>query len=237
MKATSVSVVVPVRNEAPALAEFLRQLRNTLRPGDELIVVDGGSSDDSAKIACRHADNVITLTRPGRAQQMNAGAAAASGDWLWFVHADTSLTTAHRDALASTMLQAKNQWGRFDVRLSGVHPMLRVVAFMMNLRSRLTGIATGDQAIFVRTALFERVGGFPQQRLMEDVAFSAVLRKLASPVCLTPRLTTSSRRWEQHGIVRTIFLMWRLRYRYWRGEHPETLYRQYYRGGSSCEKE
>ena len=225
MNAETVSVIVPVRNEADHLAETLAGLRDALQEGDELIVVDGGSTDASVDIARRGADRVI-LSAPGRARQMNAGARQARGDWLWFVHADTRLNRSHRQALAA--LSAQGRWGRFDVRLSGRRILFRVIGAMINLRSRLSGIATGDQGIFVRQDIFAALGGYPDQPLMEDIALSRLLKRQARPCCLRPALVTSSRRWEARGAWPTIWLMWSLRYRYWRGAQPEELYRDYY---------
>ena len=222
-----VSVIVPVLNEADTLAESLIRLRTALADDDELIVVDGGSVDHSIDIARQLADTVLTSDQ-GRSFQMNAGAVCARGVWLWFIHADTVLNARHREALGS--LVSRTLWGRFDVRLSQPRPLFRVIAFMMNWRSRLTGIATGDQALFVRRDVFREQGGFPEQPLMEDIALSRRLRALARPACLRPPVITSSRRWERHGAWRTIWLMWSLRFRYWRGASPEALHREYYRG-------
>jgi len=222
----SVSVIVPVRNEAGNLADTLAMLRHALQDGDELIVVDGGSTDASVKIARELADQVI-LSAPGRARQMNAGARQARGDWLWFVHADTQLNRAHRQQLMRLPTEAR--WGRFDVRLSGRRFLYRVIGAMINLRSRFSGIATGDQGIFVRRDIFAVLGGYADQPLMEDIALSRLLKMTQGrPRCLRPALTTSSRRWEAGGAWPTIWLMWSLRYRYWRGALPEELYRDYY---------
>jgi rSAM/selenodomain-associated transferase 2 len=221
-----ISVIVPVLNEADTLAGSLARLRAALLDGDELIVVDGGSSDSSMDIARQVADTVLT-SEQGRSIQMNTGAVCASGVWLWFVHADTVLDSRHRDALNGVAGTAV--WGRFDVRLSRPRPLFRVIALMMNWRSRVTGIATGDQALFVRRDVFREQGGFAEQPLMEDIALSRRLRALSRPVCLRPPLITSSRRWEVNGPWRTIWLMWSLRFRYWRGASPESLHRDYYR--------
>lgn len=224
-----ISVIVPVLNEADTLAESLAWLRAALTGDDELIVVDGGSTDHSIDIARQIADTVLTSDQ-GRSIQMNAGAVCARGVWLWFIHADTVLNTRHREAL--TGLSSSILWGRFDVRLSQPRPLFRVIAFMMNWRSRVTGIATGDQALFVRRDVFREQGGFPEQPLMEDIALSRTLRALSRPACLRPPVITSSRRWERHGAWRTIWLMWSLRFRYWRGASPESLHRDYYRGNA-----
>jgi rSAM/selenodomain-associated transferase 2 len=191
-----------------------------------VIVVDGGSSDGTRASAAPLADRVLAAPR-GRASQMNAGAAAARGDVLLFLHADTQLP-ADADRLILDGLDARGRaWGRFDVRIDGAHPLLRVVAGLMNLRSRLTGIATGDQAIFVHRAALATAGGFPPLALMEDVALSATLKRISRPLCLRERVVTSGRRWESRGVVRTIVLMWWLRLRYFLGASPERLARLY----------
>lgn len=223
------SVIIPVLNEAARLETMLQAVSAHLHEGDEMIVVDGCSQDDSALIASRHADLVLHCDR-GRARQMNLGAERASGDLLWFLHADSQgLRGGHFRALRA--LPERVQWGRFDVRLGAKHPLLWAIGHAMNLRSRWTGIATGDQGIFVRHGLFTAVGGFPQLPLMEDVALSGLLRRHGAPACLRPALRADSRRWEEHGVWRTVFLMWRLRWRYWRGEDPARLHRDYYGDG------
>lgn len=223
------SIIVPTLNEAAQVTATLESLQPLRALGHEILVVDGGSDDGTPECAQPHCDRVIITSR-GRARQMNAAAHAACGSVLWFLHADTHVSTTAIQALLTALAQPHCQWGRFDVRLSGTHPLLRVVAALMNLRSRLTGIATGDQGIFVRRALFERIGGFPDIPLMEDIELSRRLKRAAAPVCLRERLLTSSRRWEQHGILRTILLMWRLRFAYWIGVSPERLAAQYRQG-------
>ena len=185
--------------------------------GHEVIVVDGGSSDDTVRIAQGLADRVIHAPR-GRALQMNAGARAASGDVLLFLHADTRLPPGAETLVFSSV------WGRFDVQIDGRHPLLKVVAWAMNLRSRLTGIATGDQAIFVRREAF---AGFPEIAIMEDVAFCAAMKRRGPPACLREKVVTSGRRWESRGVLRTIFLMWSLRLLYFLGVSPQQLIRFY----------
>lgn len=193
--------------------------------GVQVIVVDGGSQDDSLAQA-RPLVDLAVVSHRGRARQMNTGASLARGDVLLFLHADTQLPDA-ADAIVLEAIAAGARWGRFDVHIEGNSPMLQVVASMMNLRSRLSGIATGDQAVFVKRADFQSVGGFPDQPLMEDIELSKRLRRLAAPACLRERVSTSGRRWESRGVWRTIWLMWRLRWRYWRGESPEQLARAY----------
>lgn len=221
----TLSVIIPVLNEAAEIEAALDALTPLRQRGVEVIVVDGGSSDGSAKLARPLADRVLTAPR-GRATQMNAGAAAASGDVLLFLHVDTRLPD-HADRLIAKGLQRSGRaWGRFDVSFDD-GGWLRVVAFMMNWRSRLTGICTGDQAKFASRAAFEEIGGFPAIALMEDVAASSLLKKISRPLALRARITTSGRRWRQHGIWRTIVLMWRLRLAYFFGDDPGRLARHY----------
>lgn len=219
------SIVMPVLNEAASLQATLQALQALRAGGHELIVVDGGSQDDSAALAAALADEVVHSPR-GRARQMNAGAAQARHDTLLFLHADTRLPAA-ADAAVAQALQRGARWGRFDVRIEGRSAWLPVVAWFMNRRSRLSGIATGDQALFVQRALFQQLGGFPEQPLMEDVELSRRLRAQSRPACLRARVVTSGRRWDERGAWRTIVLMWRLRWLYWRGTPAEQLARAY----------
>jgi len=215
------TVVVPALNEAAGIGRCLEGLAPLRARGHEVIVVDGGSADGTRALAAPLADRVLEAPR-GRARQMNAGAAAAAGDALLFLHADTLLPEG-ADRLALEALAAR-AWGRFDVRLDSPRAALAVVAFFINARSRLTGIATGDQAIFVRRADFP---GFPEIALMEDVAFSKAMRRISPPACLRARARTSARRWERDGVARTVLLMWRLRFAYWRRADPVELARRY----------
>jgi len=215
--AQRLSVVVPALNEASGMRAALEALAPLRARGHEVIVVDGGSSDDTVRIAQGLADRVIHAPR-GRALQMNAGARAASGDVLLFLHADTRLPPGAETLVFSSV------WGRFDVQIDGRHPLLKVVAWAMNLRSRLTGIATGDQAIFVRREAF---AGFPEIAIMEDVAFCAAMKRRGPPACLREKVVTSGRRWESRGVLRTIFLMWSLRLLYFLGVSPQQLIRFY----------
>ena len=221
-----VSIIIPTLNEAAAIAQTLQPLQELRGRGHQVVVVDGGSTDVTLEIARPLADSVIS-SAPGRARQQNAGAQAAAGEVLLFLHADTLLPRDADDLLIDGLRARGRGWGRFDVRLSGRHLLLRVVERMMNLRSRVTGIATGDQAIFVRRDWFQRAGGFPEIRLMEDVALSHALRRMGPPLCLRERVVTSSRRWEQRGIARTILLMWRLRAAYALGADPARLAERY----------
>jgi rSAM/selenodomain-associated transferase 2 len=226
----SLSVIIPVLNEEAEIVDVLTALAPLRARGVETIVVDGGSSDRTIALAAPLADRVLTAPR-GRAVQMNAGAAAAAGDILLFLHADTRLPPEADRLVLDGLGRGGRRWGRFDVRISGRHPLLRVVAAMMNIRSRVTGIATGDQAIFVKRDLFEQIGGFPAIPLMEDVALSARLKRAGGPLCLTRRAITSGRRWEQHGVMRTIVLMWRIRIAYSLGAAPARLARLYGHAG------
>jgi rSAM/selenodomain-associated transferase 2 len=219
------SIVVPVLDEAAGITATLQALAPLRAAGHELIVVDGGSRDDTAARAAPWADRVLQAPR-GRARQMNAGAAVAGGEVLLFLHADTKLPPQADEAVAQALGRG-HVWGRFDVRISGRSRWFGPIAALMNLRSRLTGIATGDQAIFVTRAQFQALGGFADQPLMEDIELSRRLRAVGPPACLRERVLTSGRRWETHGVWRTIVLMWRLRWRYWRGESPEMLARAY----------
>lgn len=220
----SIAAIVPAINETARISELVCTL---FAAGvAEVVVVDGGSTDETATRAAEAGARVIAAAA-GRARQMNAGAAASTASVLWFVHADTRLADDAVPALAAALREGAT-WGRFDVRLSGNHPAFRVIAWFMNRRSRLTGIATGDQGMFVERGLFEAVGGFPDQPLMEDIELSARLRRLHRPACLRARLTTSSRRWRDHGVVRTVLLMWALRLAYWLGVSPRRLHAVYH---------
>ena len=219
------SIVMPVLDEAAGIQATLQALAPLRERGHELIVVDGGSTDTTPALAAASADLVIAAPR-GRARQMNAGAARASGQVLLFLHADTLLPEGADETLLQALAGGR-RWGRFDVRIGGRSRWLVLVAALMNLRSRLTGIATGDQAIFVERTLFEQLGGYAGLPLMEDIELCRRLRTTGRPACLHERVLTSGRRWETRGVWRTVFLMWRLRWRYWRGEAPEALARAY----------
>ncbi len=220
------SVIVPVLNESTLIVDTLSALQPLRGAGHEVIVVDGGSSDGTPLLAEPYADKVIAAPL-GRARQMNWGAWCAQGDVLVFLHADSFLPAGAERLIASGMEGTGRCWGRFDVALSGGQPLLRVVEFMMNLRSRLTGIATGDQGIFVRREVFHAVGGFSEIDLMEDVALCKKLKRYGPPLCLSRRVVTSSRRWERNGILRTVALMWWLRLAYFLGDDPRRLARLY----------
>ena len=215
------SIIIPVLNDAASLASLLEGAQAWRAAGHETIVADGGSHDQSAEIARPLCDEVVVAPR-GRASQMNAGAAAASGDALLFLHADTRLP-ADAPAAIVDALDAGAVWGRFDIRIVGRSRWLPTVSRMVNWRSRLTGVATGDQAMFVRRDVFRRLGGFADLPLMEDVEFSKRLRALGAPACLRGPALTSGRRWDRHGAWRTILLMWRLRAEYFFGADPRRL--------------
>ncbi len=221
MVAERLTVVVPALNEAAGIARCLGALAPLRLRGHEVIVVDGGSSDATVRLAAPLADRVIAAPR-GRAAQMNAGAAAARGDALLFLHADTLLPEGADHAVLAAL--AERAWGRFDVAIESDDPRLAVIAFFINRRSRVSGIATGDQAIFVRRDAFP---GFAPIALMEDIAFSRSMKRVSPPACLSLRVVTSARRWERHGVARAVLLMWRLRYDYWRGADPDELARRY----------
>ena len=222
-----VSIIVPALNEARGIVGTLAPLAPLRAAGHEVIVVDGGSTDATLSLAAPFADRAFEAA-PGRAAQMNAGAATASGDVFLFLHADTRLPTSGVDAMLREIQRSGRRWGRFDVTIAGRHPALKFVAAAMNLRSRLTGIATGDQAIFVERALFDAVGGFPAQPLMEDIEISKRLKRAGErPLCISKRVTTSGRRWERQGTLSTIVAMWRWRFAYWRNADPARLAEQY----------
>jgi rSAM/selenodomain-associated transferase 2 len=223
---TKMSIIMPVLNEADGIDAALDALQPLRLAGVEVIVVDGGSSDGTVDRMGRRADAVLR-SAPGRALQQNAGAAAARGEVLLFLHADTRLPPDAVEQVLDGMSGSGRGWGRFDVRLTGRALPFRFIERLISLRSRLTGIATGDQAIFVRRDRFEQVGGFPPLPLMEDLALSRRLRAGGRPLSLRAAVTTSSRRWETRGIWRTILLMWRLRLEFWLGGDPARLAARY----------
>lgn len=223
--APKLSIIIPTLNEAAIIEALLTRLRAWRAAGVEILVVDGGSRDDSAARARPLASKVI-LQASGRSRQMNAGAREARGQHLLFLHADTRLPPG-ADLSVESSLSGPCVWGRFDVRLEGRHPLLPVIARAMNLRSRLTGIATGDQGLFMTREAFGAAGGFPDQPLMEDIEMSRRLKRLSPSACLKEKVTSSGRRWERDGAWRTLLLMWQLRWRYWRGESAESLAQEY----------
>ena len=221
----SISVVVPTLNEAESIEKCLAALQDLRELGHEVIVVDGDSDDATCTLAEPLADKVLT-TKRGRAKQLNYGVKQASGNYYFFLHADTLIN----DMVVRELLElskSESEWGRFDVQLSGEHCLYRLIEFCMNTRSRLTGIATGDQGMFCEKKLFEAVEGFPDIELMEDITLSGNLKNIKPPICSRVKVTTSSRRWEKDGIVKTVFKMFLFRLRYALGAKPEKLAREY----------
>ncbi|NOQ17544.1 MAG: glycosyltransferase [Methyloprofundus sp.] len=218
------SIIIPTFNEAAGIADLLLTLQ-TLRSHCQIIIADGGSTDNTQENSAALVDQFICSNK-GRAVQMNAGASHATGNILVFLHADTYLPE-QAFTLIQQGIMAGAIWGRFDMQLLGQHSMLNIIALMMNWRSRLTGIATGDQVIFVKRSTFQQLGGFPEIALMEDIAISKQLNKLARPYCIAAKVKSSARRWESFGIWRTIALMWSIRLRYFLGEPPDHLAQLY----------
>ena len=218
------AIIIPTLNETENIQSCLLKLQ-PIRSKAEIIVADGGSTDNTVKQIAGLADKVIIINK-GRAIQMNAGAKKATGKMLIFLHADTTLPENALDLIG----QSNNQWGRFDIQLTGKIFMLKIVAQFMNCRSRLTGIATGDQAIFVSRQLFDKVAGYPDIALMEDITLCVALKQISPPLCLKAKVTSSGRRWEEFGAVKTILLMWSMRLRYFFGEKPEVLAKLYSKG-------
>ncbi len=224
VESPKLSIVIPMLNEAAGIEAALTLLQPLRETGVEIIVVDGGSHDNSVALATPLVDKLLT-SDPGRARQMNLGAEHANAPTLLFLHADTRLPEG-ASKLITQALEA-SAWGRFDIQLEGKSRWLPIVSRMMNLRSRLSGIATGDQSLFLRRESFDAVGGFPDQPLMEDIELSKQLKMLSPPVCLRTKVVSSGRRWDQFGACKTIYLMWRLRYRYWRGVSATQLAKEY----------
>tara|TARA_R110001592_G_scaffold177012_1_gene417112 strand:- start:3891 stop:4565 length:675 start_codon:yes stop_codon:yes gene_type:complete len=222
----SISIIVPILNESAQLPDLLAHLLEYQRAGCDIILVDGGSSDQSPEQAEALGFRVLR-SKKGRALQMNAGAKYAKHDILLFLHADTRLPENADQLIEHALKNESGQWGRFNVRITGRSFMFKVIAWFMNQRSRLSSIVTGDQAIFIRKALFEQTGGFPVQALMEDVEFSKRLKIISKPLALKDKVITSGRRWQQKGIWKTIYLMWSLRFAYWRGASVKELAAKY----------
>ncbi len=221
------SVVMPALNEAPHVRGALGALQPARHHGAEVLLVDGGSRDATRCQALDLCDRVLR-SPPGRARQMQCGAEHARGEVLWFVHADTVVPVDAWRHIAAAVAGGAG-WGRFDVRLDSDLLALRVVERLMNLRSRLTRICTGDQAVFVTRSAFDAVGGMPMQPLMEDVELSARLKAHAPMAAIGVPVRTSARRWQRDGVCRTVLLMWALRLGYWLGVRPERLHAWYYR--------
>jgi rSAM/selenodomain-associated transferase 2 len=223
---TAISIIVPVLNDRPALSRLLDDLDAIPGLDAQRIVVDGGSDDGSFELAVGRVDVALRSAR-GRARQLRQGVGAVDGDWIWMLHADTRIDPSAWQALSRCVAQTSVTWGRFDVELDDAHPAFRFIETLMNLRSRLTGICTGDQGIFVRRDLLETIGGIPDQPLMEDIELTKRLRRHARPTCLDTPIRTSARRWRARGIAATVLLMWRLRVQYFFGTSPEVLLRAY----------
>ena len=222
-----ISIVIPVLNEAAFLDTTLRVLQPLRERGHEVLVVDGGSRDSTMTIARKHADRVL-MSGPGRALQMNTGADNSAHPILLFLHADTELP-ANADELIHAALSAQSSiWGHFDIRLTGRRKIFRVLERGINLRTAVSGVATGDQAIFVTKRFFERVGYYDGLPLLEDVALSKKLLRFGWPQRVKTPVLTSSRKWEKHGVVRTVFLWWRIRIAYFLGVHPDVIMQRYY---------
>ncbi len=221
-----ISIIIPALNEAEVIEPTLLSLQTLRQNGHEVILADGGSKDNTTTLATPYVDSIV-YAPTGRALQMNQGVKNATGDILLFLHADTTLPK-HADQLIINALQ-ENRWGRFDIQLSGSAWLFRVIEYCINLRSRITGIATGDQAIFVSHELFETIDGYPDIELMEDIALCRALRKKHRPICLPQKVISSSRYWEQHGIVQSVVKMWGLRLAYFLGVKPNHLKNLYYR--------
>ncbi|MES2980133.1 MAG: TIGR04283 family arsenosugar biosynthesis glycosyltransferase [Pseudomonadota bacterium] len=219
------AIIIPVVNESGLIPETLQRLQLLRLRGAAVIVVDGGSEDGTPERAAPLADRVISASR-GRGRQMNAGAAAAEAGVLLFLHADTALPP-DADLLIHRALAGGKAWGRFDVQIDSTRASLRLVSAMMNWRSRWSGIATGDQGMFVRRETFDALGGFRNVALMEDIDMSSRLRRIGPPACVPQRVVTSARRWHQHGVLRTVLFMWKLRAAFFFGAHPDKLAVQY----------
>ena len=229
--ACDLTVVMPVLNEAARIKAALDALAPLISRGAQVVVADGGSTDATvamaAAMANQHPQITVTHTPSGRALQMNAGAQLATGTVLLFLHADTTLPPDADALVKAALASGQHVWGRFDVRIEGQSKWLHVVAAMMNARSRLTSIATGDQALFMTRSVFVEMQGYAVQPLMEDIELTRRLRQLSKPACLKARVVTSGRRWDTRGVWRTIMLMWRLRFAYWCGTPPERLAQLY----------
>jgi rSAM/selenodomain-associated transferase 2 len=222
-----ISIIIPTLNEEDCIALTLTQLQQLRSAGHEVILSDGGSRDNTISIAKPMVDMVVNSS-PGRAIQMNKGAEHTTGDILWFLHAD-AIPPKDADTIIINCLANKfKAWGRFDVRLSGTKPIFRIIEHMMNWRSCITGIATGDQGIFMLRYAFDQIDGYTEIPLMEDIAISTILKRIKKPVCIKQKLVVSSRKWEKKGVIRTVMLMWWLRLAYFFGASPEYLAKKYH---------
>ncbi|MBT8439203.1 MAG: glycosyltransferase family 2 protein [Gammaproteobacteria bacterium] len=220
------SIIIPVLDDTESLENLLEQLQPARQLGHEVIVVDGGS-DDALETVCNDRVDFFLSAQAGRAAQMNTGAAAAGGEVFWFLHADSKLSIEPCISQIMALHESEKVWGRFDIHLSGNDRRFRIIETMMNWRSAMTGIATGDQGIFINRKTFEHIEGFAQIPLMEDIEISKRLKKFCSPLLCSQKIMTSSRRWEKNGIFRTMLLMWYLRLAYAMGTSPERLSKHY----------
>ena len=223
-KKISLSIIIPVRNEASHLPSLLNALQKRKSDNTEVIVVDGCSEDDTLNVICQKKNRILR-SEPGRAQQMNTGARHAKGKYLWFLHADSKVDFDFESIIESGLKNKK--WGWFNIRLSNTKIIFRVIESMMNYRSKITSVATGDQGIFIHKNIFIEQGLFPSIALMEDVKFSKKIRSSESPFISDTPLETSARRWEENGPIRTIFKMWTLRLLFFLGASPNWLDKQY----------
>ncbi|MBN4080064.1 TIGR04283 family arsenosugar biosynthesis glycosyltransferase [Beggiatoa alba] len=223
----SLSIIIPTLNEAASIYKTLSRLRVLKSKGHEIIIVDGGSTDKTLSI-CKQFTDKIFVSEKGRAMQMNLGAKLARNDILVFLHADTLLPDNVDMLISQALKHSRKQWGRFNIKLSGAQLVLRVIEVLINIRSFLSGIATGDQTIFVTKGLFKRINGFREIPLMEDIELSKSLKRYSRPLCLNAAVITSSRRWETNGYFKTILLMWKLRLLYFLGVSPKQLVKLYY---------
>ena len=228
MSAVKVSIIIPVLNEAGRITGLLQQLQPARMSGHELVVVDGGSTDGTVENAVDLADRVI-LAAQGRAQQMRTGVRYASGDVYWFLHADASFDEGLLPAMLEWVGSPQHAWGFFRVRMQSDRPALLLVTAMMNIRSGLTQIATGDQGIFISKQLYASSGGYRAIELMEDIDISKRAKKLSRPFIGDATLLVSPRKWEKEGVLKTILLMWRLRFLFWFGADSARLAEIYYR--------
>ena len=227
MKTVKISIIIPCLNESEQIVTTLRALQSLRQRGHEIILVDGGSHDNSLTLARHYVDHCL-ISAPGRATQMNQGVQIATGDVFCFIHADTLCHHQLDQFICNALQQSSRMWGRFDIQLSHNAFAYRIISWFINKRSCLTGIATGDQGIFVCRNIFKKINGYTEQPLMEDIDLSNRLNKISRPLCIhTPRLITSSRRWEQQGIARTILLMWWIRLKYFCGVPASTLVKSY----------
>jgi len=220
------SFVIPTLNEALGIEDVLKPLQCFRHVGHEIILADGKSDDDTVELAKSLVDSIVIVEK-GRARQQNAGAKEANGDWLFFLHADTQIPKNLQKILGSR-LNNDIVWGRFDVKLTGCHIYFRIIEKLMNWRSRLTGIATGDQLIFIRADIFKKIGGFKDIDLMEDIEISTRLKAISAPLCFCETVVTSSKKWEKNGIIKTVLLMWWLRLNFFLGRDPKKLQQIYY---------